>query len=137
MGGKIYQQKIFGIPRRFDRSTAESRRILSEDVELEFLNVRDGYDLIYLQLFKPASVLDPRKKLAYFQKTWPKRLQNQATKNMEETVRSRSLHFSAYTETLSQFKERYLKMHASEALPPNPPQQSPKNPSPSPAADPP
>ncbi|KAJ6589546.1 ribonuclease H-like domain-containing protein, partial [Mycena capillaripes] len=41
-----------------------------------------------------AMVLDPRKKLAYFQKNWPKSLQNEATKNMEETVR------------------RYLKMHA-------------------------
>jgi hypothetical protein len=131
MGSKIYQQKIFGIPRRFDRSTAESRRILSEDVELEFLNVRDGYDLIYLQLFKPASVLDPRKKTRLFSENLA---QASSKPSDQKHGGNGTVSFTSFLrETLSQFKERYLKMHASEALPPNP-QQSPQNPSPSPAA---
>ncbi|KAJ7662624.1 hypothetical protein DFH06DRAFT_987267, partial [Mycena polygramma] len=33
-----------------------------------------------------AMVLDPRKKLSYFQKHWPKSLQDQAKSNMEKTV---------------------------------------------------
>ncbi|KAJ7662720.1 hypothetical protein DFH06DRAFT_987171, partial [Mycena polygramma] len=33
-----------------------------------------------------AMVLDPRKKLSYFQKHWPKSLQDQAKSNIEKTV---------------------------------------------------
>lgn len=38
-------------------------------------------------LIELSSVLDPRKKLSYFEKHWPKALQKEANKNMEDTVR--------------------------------------------------
>jgi hypothetical protein len=67
----------------------------------------------HLHLFRrvPANhfqVLDPGRKLSYFKEHWPVDLQDEAIRNMEETV-SVCMPYSADT-NISQFKERYLEL---------------------------